>query len=253
MDKCFKCGVLGDKTRLFDAILDEGIFKICEECASKENMPLVKKPVTFQLKDSESGPLKYREYLKKFEQERVFKNELLKKQETTLKDIVDRNVVIKMAGSSGPRLDLIDNFHWIIMRARRAKKLTQAQLAEEIAESEAAIGMIEKGVVPEDDYRLVNKLENYLGVRLVKEEVAEEMKKQPKRLDFDSDTTKILTISDLQEMKKKREAKILGEEEILKKRDDEPEFDEEDLFEEEKELSDEEMDEIIFGKDKDNK
>ena len=38
--------------------------------------------------------------------------------------------------SKKPRADLVDNFHWIIMRARRMKKLTQAQFAKEIGESE---------------------------------------------------------------------------------------------------------------------
>ncbi len=57
---------------------------------------------------------------------------------------------------------MVDNFHWIIMRARRARKLTQKQFAEAIEESEEAIKMAEKGVLAKNDLVLVNKIENHL-------------------------------------------------------------------------------------------
>jgi len=44
VDECFNCGVSGENIRFFDAISGKGIVKICKECASKENIPIVRKP-----------------------------------------------------------------------------------------------------------------------------------------------------------------------------------------------------------------
>tara|TARA_Y100000034_G_scaffold111629_1_gene144872 strand:- start:2246 stop:2917 length:672 start_codon:yes stop_codon:yes gene_type:complete len=214
MDECYKCGALGERTLLFDAVSEDGIIKICRRCSSKEDIPIIKKPSNLKLKESEKNQTVYDRISKisGVNKQNIFeqKKELLKRQETNLKDIVDRNFIVNFKQEKESKDDLINNFHWIIMRARRAKKLTQAQLAEEIEESDVAIQMAEKGVLPEDNFRFINKLENFLGVRLLKEEVAEKIKEQ-KKLEFDKDATRELTISDLQEMKEKRESEILGD------------------------------------------
>ena len=67
-----------------------------------------------------------------------------------------------------PRPDLVDNFHWLIMIERRKRKLTQEQLAKEIGESETVIKMAEQGFLPEDDYKIITKLESFLGVKIRK-------------------------------------------------------------------------------------
>ncbi len=222
VEECFNCGISRERLRLFDAISGKGIVKICKECASKGDMPLVKKleetPLYQNLKTNltEKSKTVYERLSKisgydlrnrKTEEEK----ELLKKQETTLKDIVDRNFKIQIKESK-PRSDLVNNFHWIIMRARRSKHITQEQLAKEIAEPEAAIKLIEKGTFPENSPNLIFKLENYLRIKLVKKEFVEKNEEKPKEIGFDAMTTKNLTISDLQEMRIIREEKeIFGE------------------------------------------
>ena len=132
----------------------------------------------------------------------------------TLKDIVDKNYQKKIQKSSGkPRVKLIDNFHWILMRSRRSRKLSQQQLAEAISESEIAIKMAEQGIMPADDFRLVNKLENFLSIRIrqnINEDLVEgerdkllrEKKKQPIRIiDFKKDMVQDLKIADLKRMR----------------------------------------------------
>jgi len=231
MAECYKCGISGNEARLFDAITKEGIFKICNKCLGEEDIPVIRKPTTFQLKESEKPPTVYErlsrvagisseEHKEKFSRAHDEKKQLLEKQETTLREIVDRNYEEKIkdqkkeeAGQfqeKPKRADLIDNFHWILMRARRRKKLTQEQLANEIAESKTAIEMAEKGILPEDDYRLVNKLEVFLGVRIIKPEARPEPAKP--KFGLDENTTKELTISDLKEMKSEIETKKMSQE-----------------------------------------
>ena len=65
--------------------------------------------------------------------------------------------------------ELVENFHWEIIKARRGKNLTRKQVADALKISEGDMKMIEFGELPSDDFVLVNKLENYLGVSLRKE------------------------------------------------------------------------------------
>jgi len=232
--ECVVCGASGDKVFLIDVISDEGISKICKKCQQEESLPLVKKSV-YSEDTGDYGERKQSVYerlsrisgvdMNKNDVSKV--NEDLQKQESNLKDIVKKNFEVKIkesprdtqgghknlqAGDSGEpkpvvRNDLIDNFHWIIMRARRSKKLTQAQLGERIEELEVAIHMAEKGVLPEG-YVLARKLENFLSIRIVKQQV-EVLRKLPEKIEtFDDNTTKSLTISDLKEMRKKKEMEL---------------------------------------------
>ena len=257
MEECFKCGIAGDKVRLFDAIAEEGIVKICQECAFSENIPIIRKPTTFQLKEEERRQTVYERLSKAagLTPKPEFKKVQFEKPETSLRDIVDRNFKEGKLEKK-PRPDLVDNFHWAIMTGRRRKKLSQAQLAEVIGESEAVIRMAEKGILPENDYKLINKLESYLDVDLIRREtrkiVEEKQKKQPVKV-FDAKEPKELTIDDLRRMKKKKEEEIImgsGEEDS----GEEEEFDELDEESNEKlngkNLSEEEIRDLLFKKRK---
>jgi len=249
------CGMPMSHARLFDAVFNEGIVKICEECSIKEKVPIIRKPTTFQLKEAERKQTFY-EKLSGFSgikpREENFQRRV--EDEVSLREIVERNFKEKVPEGLGNRPELKTNFHWIIMRARRMKKLTQQQLARELQESETAIKMAEQGRLPEDDYKLVNKLEIFLGIKIIREEFAEEInpKEKPEYLSFDMQENRELTIEDIKAMRKREEA--LAEEEIEKEEPSEEidviEEDFEDIEEnlENKELSREEMDKIIFGR-----
>ena len=222
---CIFCNVSEDKVRLFEAVGNEGIILVCEKCAFDEHIPLIRKPTTFQLREAERPSRRAREEILKArdpkeikrKQEERRKYEEKRRQDITLKEIIDRNYEKKIQNvSNKPRVPLIDNFHWVIMRARRNKKISQAQLAEAIFESEVAIKMAEIGKMPEGDFRLVNKLENFLGIKIKKDlkekdeyfegerdELLRKKEKQPLRdLGFKRDIIENITIADLKEMRK---------------------------------------------------
>jgi len=212
--ECSVCGISGEKVRLLDVISSKGIVKICEACSKAEDMPILRRPTTFQLKESEKKPPGIYDMLSSVRrQKKESLEEFGKKYEKTkteqLKEIVDRNYEIVVSEEKKPRPNLVDNFHWIIMRTRRLKKLTQEQLAKEISESTAAIKMAEQGILPEDDYRLVNKLEGFLGINLVKD-VSKTTPPSPEKspakiIRFDTKTMQNLTISDLKRIKEQTE------------------------------------------------
>lgn len=201
--ECYKCGADGSRKRLFDTITAEGIVKVCEDCSKGENLPMIRKPTSGQLNEIDRKPSVY-ERLSKASginpyAKRSEKNENLIRQETTLREIVDRNYREKVKDNIIPREDLIDNFHWKLMVARRMKKLTQKQVAEAIVESEAAVKMAEQGVIPNDN-KIIRKLENFYKIRLSKENSSEFFSSpSPEGIDFDRGNPSGARISDIRQ------------------------------------------------------
>ncbi len=133
----------------------------------------------------------------------------VQKANLNLKKIVSKNIEQTTSTAKKPRPDLVDNFHWVIMRFRRQKKLTQEQFAKEIDEPLADVIRAEQGILPEKDYILVRKMENSLGIRLIKDatlkiENPTPEKLLPKVLKFEPNVTKELTIADLRRIKEER-------------------------------------------------
>ncbi len=178
MDECFICGVSESEALLFDVISNEGIVKVCKNCFFQEDPPLVKinhftekpekKQTVYERLSSLSGlsPEKMRE--------KKLKSEELLKQELNLRSIVEENFKRDLKDINPPQdSGLIRNFHWIIMRARRIKHLTQKQLAEAISVPEIAIRTMEQGVVPNNPENLIKKIESCLGIKITKKQPAE--------------------------------------------------------------------------------
>lgn len=114
--------------------------------------------------------------------------------------------------------DLIDNFHWVIMRARRNRKISQKQLALEIQEPESMVAMAERGIIQPGNDFFVKKLEQFLRIRISKNKVRdfdseeeklkeELLKKFEESGEFDPLTTKTLTIEDLQSLNENKKRK----------------------------------------------
>ncbi len=241
--ECFKCGVSGDKVKLSNAISSKGIVKVCDDCAAAEKLPIIKKPVDIQAIDSQR---------QRSVRDRLtgMNKKFLSGREVSLRDLVDQKFKNR-AIQSNP--DLANNFHWIIQRIRRARKITREEFAKGINEPESTVRMIEQGILPENNYKIITKIEEYLKINLRKpgasgfpdttpsrkfvldESLTE--KEQPKKFSLDRETTKQLKISDLREMKQKQEREIPKEPvdswEEEYSQDDEEFLDEPEDFEEE--------------------
>ena len=210
MNNCFRCGASGGDKKLFDAISGKGIVRICEDCASVEGYPLVKKPVE-EVEDTKQKSVRDRliGMNKRFNYGK----------EPTLRDLIDEKYKAK-----NPQVhsDLAENFHWTIQRIRRVRRITREQFSKGIDEPESVVRMIESGFLPEDNYKVIAKVEKFLGVSLrkgsglpssdekkfildnslVEKELLDE---EPKRLGFDFNSVSKLKIGDLKKMDEKTE------------------------------------------------
>lgn len=213
--ECSNCGVSEDRVRLFDAVSSRGIVKLCEKCSSDSRFPVIRKPAVFRLKETEKKSSVYERLSRSAGIEPRQESKRKDKAEELLEEVVNKNYEQKLREQKIPRPDLVDNFHWIVMRSRRLKKLTQEQLAKQISEPEAAIRMAEKEIVPEGD-SLIIKLEKFLGVKLRKnasyleeKEIIEPQREEQSGIKgFDSKDFDNITIADLKRMKEKKEAQI---------------------------------------------
>lgn len=163
MKNCYICGISGEKVRIFDAIHELRIINLCERCSIIENIPIIRKPNSEQLKESEI--IRVSERMKNLsgirdekKQETFFKRDRLKE--------LEKNPDLEKPEKEN--LNLINHFYWEIMKNRRRRGLSQKQLAESIGESEMAIKMIENSKFPENAKRIINKLEQFFQINLRK-------------------------------------------------------------------------------------
>ncbi|MFH1711025.1 MAG: hypothetical protein ABH840_01820, partial [Nanoarchaeota archaeon] len=215
------------QVKLVDAVYDSEIVKICEECAIVEDLPVIRKPSSFQLEAIEK-PYSVRQRLARMAGVRLKEeiNQDMKAQAgvcdvrrgITLENLrkpKDYSRIIQeraeLAKKSNKPLDLVDNWNWHIQMTRRNKRLSLVQVAEAIKEQGMVLKMIEQGNLIDDANRIISKLEQYFKINLRKSEAEKEQARmdevrQPARvLNFDKNSLKNITISDLKKMKDARE------------------------------------------------
>lgn len=219
--ECFKCGADSDSEEILQAISNQEIVHVCKKCAEDEDIPIIKKPISKEEeKKSLLAPI-------------IKKGLVVPRGEFGMRDLVDRNYLDRSERKTLAS-DLIDNFHWAIMVARRKKKISVKEVAERIQEPESVLLGMEKGVLPLDYQKIIEKLENALNVILFKdkqlaleaEKRKNDTRQQPARiLEFKKESLDNLTIADLRELKKQKEAELeknvetaLAEEEGKKKK-----------------------------------
>jgi len=183
MQSCDICGITSTEVRIFDAVYELRMSSLCERCSIIENIPIIKKPNPEQLKESEtirvSDKMRDLSGIRKPEEPKTFFKE------DSLKEL-DNNPNLELPEKES--LNLINNYHWEIMKQRRRRGQSQKQLAESLGESEVAIQMIEKSKLPENSKRIINKLEQIFQVDLIIKEPVIQQNTQPVLVDQEGGT-----------------------------------------------------------------
>lgn len=226
MANCYRCGASGEDKVLRDAISGKGIVKICQDCEAIEKFPIINKPV--EKVEVSQKQVSVRDRLIGMNSKFSYGKE------PNLRDLVDEKFKHK---ETMVHPDLVENFHWTIQRIRRTRRITREAFAKAIGESDATVRMIEQGFLPDNNYKVLAKVESYLGVSFRKKDsgfpdtdsrkfvLDNSLVEQPKKLGFDYNTASKLKIGDLKNMKseEKKGSDVEWEEE----------YSEEDLEEEE--------------------
>ena len=223
MDECFKCGITSDKALLFDTITLSGIQKVCRKCSFDIDSPLIQKPSQKRLRESQMKKSVYEKLscAAGLNPDDHRKRLLMNSQHENVENVQDRDLKALMQRNLKNMEKMksdkyIENFHWIIMRVRRSKKITQSELAKEVGEAVELIQALEKGILPRGHETISKKIGNFLGINLFqdegpkidksheqyKKEILERIEVSPDEVLFDRNNPEQLTIHDLKEIKK---------------------------------------------------
>jgi len=214
-NECYFCGISGGKEPLYDAVSDRELVKICEKCSARINIPIINRPSNHQLKEADRPRTVYErlykmarleDHKKQIEEQKKREDIDLKKKELELAQIMEKNAREKSI-SIKQKDELIENFHWEIMRQRRKRGISQKQLGEEIGESEVSIKMAERAILPKDYFNLIEKLENYFKIPLKKKSQIKPfnpvdssvLEQTEKKLDFESRDFRGIKVGDLKD------------------------------------------------------
>jgi ribosome-binding protein aMBF1 (putative translation factor) len=148
-----------DNERLVDAIEEGKIVSVSEDYAKREGLTILRKhePKNFLEREKQSQS----EISPKTRIEgRSYKKGILSFEE--LRKPLDwrKNQIVQ---------ELAEDFHWIITKARRERNMTRKQLANAIHESEDTVKKLENGIMPVNDFVLVNKIQDFLNINLRKD------------------------------------------------------------------------------------
>ena len=227
--KCFVCGIEKEAVELFEGISSRGIVNVCIKCSENESIPLLKKASENQLEQM-NKTYTVRERMDRLSSPRKDRTEISKDQ-SILQNNLSR---LKIPPKKEINEQIVEDYYWQLNMARRRRKLTLSQTAENTMLSVEVIESIEKGRIPKNFEEVFPKLENFFGIKLLKlkienvkfvhkkedeekilRDVQEKMKNQKEigenlskisRGDLSriKDLSKV-TISDLQDLKKKKE------------------------------------------------
>lgn len=227
MVNCERCGISEENTPdgLYAAVYDGKLVPMCRKCAEFEDLVVIKKIHSYVEPAKERQQSVYERMVhisgvkrdpSQFEKKKSSVVPAVPK-EPTLRDIVEKN--LKKSGS--PVLNqkviktpkLVNNHHWIVMRARRGKKISQEQLAELINEPVVVIAEVERGQIPENPF-VLKKLEGALKIRILAEPMKEgeyfspmidevelsKVGKKDKSVVFDSNVFGEMKVEDLKDL-----------------------------------------------------
>jgi len=266
MRECYFCGISEEKAILYEVIGKEGVVPVCRRCYFKENeMPVVER------RDPNKIPqATVRERLAKMNNLSV-EREIPKAPRRTLHDVslndlIEKNYRKNLSEVRVEPTDLVPNFHWVVMRKRRQFKISQKELAERISEPAVAIEFLEKGILPQEYETLIKKVEEALKIQLFKEpkkfvapvsvdELPEDLTvgevKEGKKQGFFSKLfgKKKLEVPEQDGEEKKEEEEVKEEEKVVEEKKEEPKT-EPKPAPVKKDLSQKEINDLIFSKKK---
>jgi len=147
--------------RFVDAIENGKIVKVSEDYARREGLLILRKSSQLSI---QPAPISKKEEEAKKSRSFIGMEDLRKPLST--KD-------------NGLLRELVENFHWILVRKRKDRLLTRKKVADDIGEDELSVKIIENGVLPANNFILLNKLENYYGISLRKNRVVATAPKPP--------------------------------------------------------------------------
>jgi len=197
MTECYKCGISSEKAILHEGVSPVGIVNVCRKCFFKQKMPLLEhKKIEWSEVDKSRTVRQRLSRMAGIKEDSLKKEYIPTQKDQELRRLVEKNFEEnKMSDSEIPE-DLIPNFNWIIMRKRRALKLSLKDFANRIYVPESIADSVERGVLPREYKGLIRKIESSLDINLF---VKPKFKIRPEDLAVESKVPTGALVSEIKE------------------------------------------------------
>lgn len=160
---CDICKKQFNEGELYQGVLEDSVVKVCNFCAESENIPIIKKPTSEQLKNADKS-YSVRERMERMAGIRNV-TDISSDQNT-----VQRNLSrLRIPDKKQINNEVIYDYNWQIKIARRRKKMTPLQLANQTGIDLKTIESIEQGKLPKNFREILPRLENLFGIKLLKD------------------------------------------------------------------------------------
>lgn len=159
-----RCGICNkEEIELYDAFYAGKVMSACRKCILSEDLTIIRKPTQEQLERANQ----------RFSvKERMMKLSGLDKNSPISKDneVAQRNITkIRIPPKKQYSELLVPNYNWVMMMARRRKKMTIAQLSDLTKIPQAELEEIEQGVLPRNYEKIAGIVSNVLNIVMLKE------------------------------------------------------------------------------------
>lgn len=197
--RCAICKQTSDEVKLFEGILRAEMVNVCKQCAEKEGIPIIQKPSESQLNRADER-YTVRERMEIMSGMRDT-TEISEDQTITQGNLAKLRVPPKKQYHE----DVLDNYFWTLNIARRRKKLTINQLANQTQIPIETIQAIEKGKIPENFEETFSKLELFLDIKLLKNHKAKTHFLRPSKDEADRILKEVQEKMDLPKLDRKED------------------------------------------------
>ena len=173
MKVCDFCGADESNSVIYKGIhKNSGFVNICNSCYKQERIPLVaERKVEERQEDQKRESVRKRlERMARYEK-RVEQATKSSPYDNELRKLVEKNSKEEEPIEHFEKPDLIENFHWVIMRKRRGLKMTRGEFAHSIQEPEGVIESLENAKLTRNYVETIKKIENKLGINLFKKRI----------------------------------------------------------------------------------
>jgi DNA-binding transcriptional regulator YiaG len=149
---------------MVEAIDNGRIVRVSEEYAKMEGLPILRRS---NVENNEKKPVSEGDLVKRreFSGRGIFESS---KNTRGLLAFEEYRRPLKRSESDVSN-ELVDNFHWEILKRRKEKEISRKQFASDLHVSEDEVKMVENGRLPRNDFVLINKIQSYLGINLRKD------------------------------------------------------------------------------------
>ena len=160
--RCSVCKKEWTEIELFEGISGVEMVMICRECSDKEGIPTIEKPTSEQIKRTVDRR-SVRERMERLSGVRDT-TEISHEQENVQRSLNKLRTLPKK--ETNPFV--VENYYWAANMGRRHKKLTINQAAEAMNIEPEAIEEIEYGKIPKNFEEIMDKMEKFYGIKLLK-------------------------------------------------------------------------------------